>query len=78
MDDRTQVAEEIEGMLKDQEKSPSSLAAVSTGILMDQLLREMRDARPSERSELSRRYAVAITEMEKVYAYFKTYVIDGM
>ena len=28
--------------------------------------------------EKARRYAVAITEMEKVVAYFKTYVIDEL
>lgn len=41
-------------------------------------LQKMRDAKLDERSELSRRYAVAITEMEKVYAYFQVYIaFDG-
>ncbi len=39
-------------------------------------LSELRSARPDERSEKSRRYAITITEMEKVLAYFKTFVVD--
>lgn len=39
------------------------------------LLDEIRKDRPQERSELSRRYAVAITELEKVQAYFELYVL---
>ena len=42
------------------------------------LLEQMRRAKPTDRSEKARRYAVAITEMEKVVAYFKTYVIDEL
>jgi hypothetical protein len=34
---------------------------------------ELRDNKPNDRSELDRRYAVTITEMEKVYAYFLTF-----
>lgn len=40
------------------------------------LLNKMRETRPQERSELSRRYAVAITELEKVQAYFEVYVAN--
>ena len=29
--------------------------------------------KPNDRSELDRRYAVTITEMEKVFAYFSTF-----
>jgi hypothetical protein len=43
--------------------------------LSDTLAR-MRQAKPEERSELARRYAISITELEKVLAYFKTYVVD--
>lgn len=45
-------------------------------VLMDALAK-LREAKPSERSEKSERYAVTITEMEKVVAYFKTWVVDG-
>ena len=44
---------------------------------MEQLLDELRDARPEERSEISRAYAVAITDLEKVFAYFQTFVVDN-
>jgi len=40
-------------------------------------LKMMEAAKPEERSELARRYAVSITEMEKVVAYFKVFVLDG-
>lgn len=43
---------------------------------MQEALEAMRAAKPEERGELARRYAVAITEFEKVFAYFKTFVID--
>lgn len=35
----------------------------------------LRSNKPEERGELARRYAVTITEMEKVYAYFVIYVL---
>ena len=41
------------------------------------LLRRLRDAKPEERNELARRYAVTITEMEKVLAYFWSYVMNN-
>lgn len=44
-------------------------------ILRD-ILQKLRANKPSERSERSRHYAVTITEMEKVYAYFKTFVVE--
>jgi hypothetical protein len=42
--------------------------------LLKEALEAMREAKPEERSELSRRYAVSITELEKVIAYFVLYV----
>lgn len=36
----------------------------------------LKKAKPEERSELSRHYAVTITEMEKVVAYYMLYVAD--
>jgi len=38
-------------------------------------LQTMKDAKPNDRSEKDRRYAVAITEMEKSIAYFAFYVM---
>ena len=40
-------------------------------------LEMMKTAKPEERSELARRYAVSITEMEKITAYFKVFILDG-
>lgn len=38
----------------------------------------LHNAKPKERSEEARRYAVAITEMEKVLAYYIAFIsIDG-
>ena len=39
-------------------------------------MENLRMAKPNERSEIARRYAVTITEFEKVIAYFKVYVVD--
>lgn len=36
----------------------------------------LRANKPSERSEKARRYAVTITEMEKVLAYFKVFALE--
>jgi hypothetical protein len=41
-------------------------------------LRVLRANKPSERTEKARRYAVTITEMEKVNGYFNTYVINAL
>jgi hypothetical protein len=43
---------------------------------MKKTLQVMRQAKPEIRSERARRYAVAITEMEKLFAYFKVYIVD--
>lgn len=41
-------------------------------------LQKLRAAKPDDRSELARRYAVAITEMEKTLAYFHTFVVTAI
>lgn len=43
--------------------------------IADALLK-LGQAKPKDRSELARRYAVTITELEKAYAYFHTWVIN--
>jgi hypothetical protein len=42
--------------------------------LMEEALDALCAAKPDERSEEARRYAVTITELEKVIAYFKVFV----
>jgi hypothetical protein len=44
---------------------------------LEDALRRLRDSKPEERSEKARRVAVTITEMEKVIAYYKTFVYDA-
>ena len=41
---------------------------------LEAALETLRNAKPEERSEKARRYAVSITELEKVIAYFKIYI----
>ncbi len=43
---------------------------------IDEVLRRLNKAKPIDRSEEARCYAVTITEMEKARAYFKVYVVD--
>lgn len=43
---------------------------------INKALESLQRGKPDDRSELTRRYAVTITEMEKVFAYFKTFVFD--
>lgn len=52
--------------------NPAQVQSVLTD--MQKLLENMERFRPQERSEISRRWAITITEMEKVSAYFNTYV----
>lgn len=55
------------------EIDPFDAEALSQRLHAD--LRDLRVQKPGERSERARHYAVAITEMEKVVAYFDTYVL---
>lgn len=47
-----------------------------TAVALDSALAHLITSKPEERSELARRYAVTITEMEKVYAYFMQYIME--
>lgn len=38
----------------------------------------MREAKPTERNEAARRWAVSITELEKATAYFYAYVVEAV
>lgn len=44
---------------------------------LEEALDALRQAKPEDRSEEARRYAVTITELEKVLAYFNTFVVEG-
>jgi len=41
---------------------------------LQEALETLRSAKPDDRSEIARRYAVTITEMEKVIAYYATFI----
>jgi len=43
---------------------------------LDRALDSLRRNKPEERSELTRVYAVTITQVEQVFAYFKVYAAD--
>jgi len=40
----------------------------------DKLIDSLRDAKPDERSEIARRFAIVVTEVEKAHAYFLQFV----
>ena len=42
--------------------------------LLNTIMHELEQAKPEERSELARRYAITITELEKVRAYYMIYI----
>lgn len=44
--------------------------------LMQELRVSLQENKPSDRSEIDRRYAIAITDCERLIGFFKTYVID--
>jgi hypothetical protein len=41
---------------------------------LERLLFWVKECKPNDGSDIDRRYAIFITELEKVYAYFVTYV----
>ena len=43
---------------------------------LQESLEMLRRGKPVQRSEKSRRYAVAITQLEQVFAYVKVYIVD--
>lgn len=45
--------------------------------LLHSALSGLQSAKPEDRSELARRYAVTITELEKVIAYYWLYVCNA-
>lgn len=40
------------------------------------LIQDFKNSKPDDRSEIDRRYAIVITDLEKAYAYFFTYVME--
>lgn len=73
------VGKYFNGPLKTYERDGGKMEKLSKEGLSDglaELITDMRKLKPEDRSELARRYAVTITELEKVYAYFRVFVCD--
>ena len=49
---------------------------VTSGDLIEFLLVVLRKEKPGDRSELDRRYAILITDLEKIAAYHKVFIQD--
>lgn len=56
------------------EDNDSDLAC-ATGF--DELLDQLRESRPNDRSPKDRAYAVSITMLEQAWAFFEKFVIRG-
>ena len=54
--------------------SPNTLTHADVLSSFKATLSTLRAVKPEDRSGLDRRYAVTITELEKVFAYFYTYI----
>lgn len=82
MDEFSKAANEINRMLrtelaKDEAKADPYQDAKNALYSLEAALLTLQAAKPGERGELARRYAVTITELEKTVAYFETWVIKG-
>lgn len=85
MEDRKMTEDEINLHLErnkaqdsDTEKVYQEAVDYSNLNALAEMLEKLRQAKPTDRSEKARYYAVVITEFEKVFAYFNTYVIGDV
>lgn len=60
----------------DKEDVVSDSELVKIYLVLTNALVALRDAKPSDRSEMDRRWAITITEMEKVVAYYNSWILD--
>lgn len=60
------------------QQSPTKEASYEemASFYMKKAIETMQRGKPTIRGEGARRYAIAITEMEKTFAYFQTYVVN--
>ena len=77
----SEMSEDLSGLKETIEKAVREntvLRQDREGVLisLESSLRMLKRNRPNDRSEIDRRYAILITDFEKVMAYFKTYIID--
>ncbi len=73
----------VEEVAKEEDKQIMSQHAIPKKVTVDMCsqsiadtIKMLRDAKPSDRSELDRRFAIVITEMEKGQALFFTYIVN--
>jgi len=45
---------------------------------IEQALTTLKQDKPNDRSEVDRRFAIAITDLEKVLAYVKVYIVGEL
>ena len=78
MPDMSEDLSELKEALKKHFMESSHIKKQQEAILisLESSLRTIRHNRPNDRSELDRRWAIAITDFEKVIAYFKTYIVE--
>ncbi len=69
---------ELKKVLEERFKESDASKQAREGMLisLESSLRMIKRNRPNDRSEIDRRYAILITDFEKVMAYFKTYIVD--
>lgn len=75
-DEINEQANRMRQLMTENQSLPESADEPEILASMINVLRLLRAGKPEARSERARRYAVTITEMEKVFGYFKTFVND--
>jgi len=73
-EDLSQLKQALEERFKESDASKQAREGIL--ISLESSLRMLKCNRPNDRSEIDRRYAILITDFEKVIAYFKTYIVD--
>jgi hypothetical protein len=58
----------------EEQNSPNTLTTTDVLSSLKGALSTLRAVKPEDRSGIDRRYAIVITELEKVFAYFYTYI----
>ena len=58
----------------EEQNSPNTLTPRDVLSSLKGALSTLRAVKPEDRSGIDRRYAIVITELEKVFAYFYTYI----
>ncbi len=61
--------------ITDEEKAESKDAPATPKEFLRYALEQLKAEKPNDRSEKDRHYAVCVTEMEKVCAYYMTWIV---